>query len=697
MTKRMIIAISLSLMMIFSHLYFTEPASFAAGSLSLFVDGKDVTVTAAPIIKNSRTLVPLRVISEELGADVTWDAKDRTVEVIKGDTYIKLKIGSRLIAMGSGGQKYFLSDVAPVIINSSTYVPLRLLANMLGIEVGWSDAKKQVSVNSTKPASFTPFYDVKIAGISQGQTVSAGTALKISASAQTMKNAKEVKYIIFDADTYKGDVVARGSKLADAYSWLPKVSQGGKKVLIAGLYDSKGDFIAGEAVAVNVNVQPKISIKGIAAGQTITGQVSLNPTLNFIASYIKLQVINLDKGTSTTTAELDPYAPISWTPQYSDKGNVGFKLLAYDENGKAYESEVIEAKAEVTRKLTLSGVKKGQSIDSAVSLLASRNFNVTETEYFFKDKATGKETLIAKIPYGSYTWFPGPELSGEKDVYVRVKDGAGNFYTSPAVSVKLPGKAKIALEGIGPKQIVTGDVKLKVTGNIKPDKVNYILTDVKTGDKKTIGADISPTTEFNFKPTSGGDYQIQAETNYNGSKILSEKISFKIYLAKTYGPKPIVEKSKFQSLASDLAKSSWKKTGMSAALQTAQAILESGWGQSIPVDKYSGKFSYNLFGIKGKGSAGSVVSNTWEEYSGQIYRIEADFRAYKSIDESWNDHKKLLLEKERYGIFRDVMHDSTLGAWAIKRAGYATDSKYPIKLMNLIKEYNLQELDKVTI
>ena len=160
--------------------------------------------------------------------------------------------------------------------------------------------------------------------------------------------------------------------------------------------------------------------------------------------------------------------------------------------------------------------------------------------------------------------------------------------------------------------------------------------------------------------------------------------------------KPIIEKNKFLELASGLARGSWEKTGMSAALQTAQAILETAWGQSVPVDKYSGKFSNNLFGIKGSTAAGSVISNTWEEYNGTTFRIDAEFRAYNNINDSWNDHKKLL-EKERYGIFRDVMYDSTLGAWAIRRAGYATDSQYPIKLMKIIKDYNLKELDRIGI
>ena len=43
------------------------------------------------------------------------------------------------------------------------------------------------------------------------------------------------------------------------------------------------------------------------------------------------------------------------------------------------------------------------------------------------------------------------------------------------------------------------------------------------------------------------------------------------------------------------------------------------------------------------------------------------------------------------------MYDSSLGAWAIRRAGYATDPQYPIKLMRIIKEYDLKDLDKIDL
>ena len=121
-----------------------------------------------------------------------------------------------------------------------------------------------------------------------------------------------------------------------------------------------------------------------------------------------------------------------------------------------------------------------------------------------------------------------------------------------------------------------------------------------------------------------------------------------IYTGTIYSAKPIIAKDQFKDFASQLAVGSMQKTGMSAALQTAQAILETGWGQSSPVDKYSGQMSNNLFGIKGKGPAGSVTSNTWEEYNGTTFRVDAAFRAYKSPAESWDDHKSLLLNAARY-------------------------------------------------
>lgn len=289
----------LSLVLLLSIANLFEPEAFADEPLRLVVDGKDVTATAVPIIQNSRTLVPLRVIAEELGSEVSWDGNDRTVLIVKGNDSIKLKIDSRLVQSDKGGKQYFLSDVSPIIIGDRTYVPLRLIGNMLGIEVEWSEAKRLVSVNSGKSSSFTPFYNLMILNISQGQAITEKTPLQISVEGQDLSNAKEIKYILINPDTYKGDVIARGSQIDDRYSWLPRLDQKPDSVLIAAIYDSTGKFLAGDAVNVKVNTVPSVSLKGVVQNQTISGDISLEANLNFVASYIKYEIQNLDKGTKS--------------------------------------------------------------------------------------------------------------------------------------------------------------------------------------------------------------------------------------------------------------------------------------------------------------------------------------------------------------------------------------------------------------
>jgi hypothetical protein len=77
-----------------------------------------------PIIKDGRTLVPIRTVMESLGGKLDWDAEKRLVTVNYNGTEIKLIINSkRIIVNGSIVE----NDVAPLIINGRTYLPLRLL------------------------------------------------------------------------------------------------------------------------------------------------------------------------------------------------------------------------------------------------------------------------------------------------------------------------------------------------------------------------------------------------------------------------------------------------------------------------------------------------------------------------------------------------------------------------------------------
>lgn len=128
--------------------------------------------------------------------------------------------------------------------------------------------------------------------------------------------------------------------------------------------------------------------------------------------------------------------------------------------------------------------------------------------------------------------------------------------------------------------------------------------------------------------------------------------------------------------------------GILASLTIAQAILESGWGES----KLSIKGN-NLFGIKYSASRGGekIPFPTIEYYNGKKVTIEAYFNSYSSWAESIADHTELLLNK-RYSRIIGVT-DYKQACKLIYECGYATDPNYSKQLNNIIEQYRLHELD----
>lgn len=128
------------------------------------------------------------------------------------------------------------------------------------------------------------------------------------------------------------------------------------------------------------------------------------------------------------------------------------------------------------------------------------------------------------------------------------------------------------------------------------------------------------------------------------------------------------------------------------SLTIAQAILESGWGSSSLAVK-----AKNLFGVKAfsnwKGEKITLPTTEW--YNGQIVVVQADFRVYNSFNASIEDHNKLL-SNSRYKAVR-LSRDYKTACLEIYNCGYATDSRYPEKLISIIEGNRLYEYDAVDV
>lgn len=118
-----------------------------ANTIPVFVDGVQISFDQQPIIRDDRTLVPLRGVFEALGATVYWNNDTRSVTAYKDDTTVELAIGSS--TMYVNGQPKYL-DVAGQIINDRTMVPLRAISEAFEAIVYWDNDTRTVRVYSDK-------------------------------------------------------------------------------------------------------------------------------------------------------------------------------------------------------------------------------------------------------------------------------------------------------------------------------------------------------------------------------------------------------------------------------------------------------------------------------------------------------------------------------------------------------------------
>ena len=127
---------------------FVVPAAASTShmTISIEIDGK--TFEAKAYVINNRTMVPLRAIFEKLEAEVTWHQETQSITAVKGDTKIMLRLNSTEAQIND---QTTVLDVPPVVIEQSTFVPLRFVSEALGAEVSY-DAQRKVAIVNTTPA-----------------------------------------------------------------------------------------------------------------------------------------------------------------------------------------------------------------------------------------------------------------------------------------------------------------------------------------------------------------------------------------------------------------------------------------------------------------------------------------------------------------------------------------------------------------
>ena len=126
----------------------TTIVTLQVGNQNSLINGKKATLDSPPVIKNNRTLVPLRFISEAFGAALNWDPIFQIIDIKLDNNSVRLQIGRKFAAVN--GKKVML-DVAPVIIKGRTMVPIRFVSESLDAQVVWDAATKTITIVYPKP------------------------------------------------------------------------------------------------------------------------------------------------------------------------------------------------------------------------------------------------------------------------------------------------------------------------------------------------------------------------------------------------------------------------------------------------------------------------------------------------------------------------------------------------------------------
>lgn len=117
-----------------------------AQDINIVINGNTIETEDNPYIKEGRTLVPIRLISENLGIKIDWDGDNREVLLTKGNDSIRLPIMKDYYYLNG---EMIKTEISGEITNSRTFVPVRLIAELFGSKVDWNNDTRTVLISDS--------------------------------------------------------------------------------------------------------------------------------------------------------------------------------------------------------------------------------------------------------------------------------------------------------------------------------------------------------------------------------------------------------------------------------------------------------------------------------------------------------------------------------------------------------------------
>ena len=167
---------------------FAAHTSFANDDIKVYYNGYEIYFDQPPVIQEGRTLVPMRKIFETIGARVEWEGETQSIYADYSGVSLVFQIGNTEYKKNC---VYYTIDVAPVLINGYTFVPLRAVSENLFHDVEWVAEERAVMItaNNTNGMLYNNDGTVKyMGGINNGVPHGAGSEYYADGSIKYLGN-----------------------------------------------------------------------------------------------------------------------------------------------------------------------------------------------------------------------------------------------------------------------------------------------------------------------------------------------------------------------------------------------------------------------------------------------------------------------------------------------------------------------------
>ncbi|HBZ83539.1 copper amine oxidase N-terminal domain-containing protein [Brevibacillus sp. FSL K6-0770] len=239
---------------------FSAAAAPAQAAIKVEYNKKEIVFPdQKPVIRDSRTLVPIRPIAESLGFKVDWNEKTRTVTIDKGNDNIRLVVTQKIAK--KNGQTINL-DVPAQIVNQRTVVPVRFIAEALSYKVDWDPASQTVLIadqqttqpgqpqtpQPTKPTTGEEKKPDQVVLINDESVVGKTSSLfQIGLYQVTGKvDPKSEVIVVIGDESYEAEVKADGT-----FEFIGDAEDGIRQFTVKAEKEGKKDTYEGEFVSVD--------------------------------------------------------------------------------------------------------------------------------------------------------------------------------------------------------------------------------------------------------------------------------------------------------------------------------------------------------------------------------------------------------------------------------------------------------------